>query len=140
MKFYNLVPRFVAAHQFDTMARTVQPAGQEPNQCFVGRRLHRRRGDSDSQLAARPVIRHNFIGGRARLDFYGKQDAVHLRMEETGKLCRMNWINGFLDWWIVGQGTFYVAINPFIQQPISFVLRSDEPEDHGRHCKADGED
>ena len=84
MKFDDLVPRFVAAHQFDGTTRTIQPFGQQPNQRFVRGGIHGRRRDPDSQFVADPVRWNNFIGGRARLEFHGKQDAVRLRAKKIG--------------------------------------------------------
>jgi len=70
VKFDNLVPRFVAAHQLDPAPRTIQPPGQQSNQRFVRCRIHGRRANPDSQLTTVSVRRENFIGGRARLQFY----------------------------------------------------------------------
>ncbi len=87
MKFDDFVARFVAAHQFDTTTRTIEPTGQQMNQRFVGRGIHRRRGDPDSQFVTVSVMRHNFIRRRARLKFHRQQSAVRLRAQESGNRC-----------------------------------------------------
>ena len=61
----------------------MEPVGQQSNQRFIGRRIHGRRGDPNAQFVSVAVIRHNFIGGRARLKFHGKQDTVRLRAQES---------------------------------------------------------
>lgn len=94
MKFDDLMPGFVAADHFHTTARAIQPIGEQPNQCFVGRRLDGRRGDPDSQFVAIPIVRQDFVGGRARLKFYREQDTVRLGAQETRKWCRWNRITG----------------------------------------------
>ncbi len=115
MKFDDLVPRFVAAHQFDGTARAIQLFGQQPDQRFVRGGVHRRRGDSDSQFVADPVVGNDFIGGRARLEFHGEQDAVGLRTKEIGE-----------------------AVAAISGSDKSFVLGIDEPE-RRRRQRAAGE-
>lgn len=109
MKFYHLVPRFVTSNQFNTTSSTIQTSGQQPDQCFIRSRIHRWRGDSDSQFVAGPIMRNDFVGRRARLEFYGNQDSICLCTEEIGKR---------RDRHFTSRG--------------SFVLRIDKPERHGR--------
>jgi hypothetical protein len=82
VKFHNFVPRFVAANQFHPASGTIQTSGQQFNQSFIGRRIHGRRGNLDSQF--RPQRPADFIGGRAGQQFYRKQRAIRLRVKKTG--------------------------------------------------------
>jgi hypothetical protein len=117
VKFDDLMPRFVSTHQFDTIPRTIQSSRQQPNQCFVCRSIHGRRGDSDAQFVADPVIGNYFIGRRARLEFHGKQDTIRLRAKELG--------NGRVCHFTPGK---------------SFARRIDEPEGPGHQRKAGGKE
>jgi len=77
------VARFVATDQFNPVTGTIQFPGKQFYQRLVCRRIHRRSGDLDFQLGADG--RSDFSRGRARLEFYGQQRAVRLRVEKIRK-------------------------------------------------------
>jgi len=59
VEFDHLVPRLVATHQFNAATGAIQFPGQQFNQRFVRRGIHRRRSNFDSQFIAKRFT--NFI-------------------------------------------------------------------------------
>jgi len=83
MQLDGLVPRSLAANQFNPSSRAIQLVRKQFNQCLVRRRVHRRRGDFDFQfLAERPA---DFIFGGARLELNGKQNSAGRLAKEGHK-------------------------------------------------------
>jgi len=70
----------MAAHQFNAVAWTIQSFSQEPQQGLVGGGIYRGRCDFDSQFVAQCFA--DFIRRSARLQFYGKQNAIRLDAQE----------------------------------------------------------
>jgi hypothetical protein len=52
----------MTSDQFNTTARATKSLGQQSNQCFVGRRIHGRRSDPDSQFVGIFLVRQDFTG------------------------------------------------------------------------------
>jgi len=73
----------MTANNFDAVLSAPQFFGQQLYQRFIGRRIHRRRGDMDFHFIS--LWAANLVFRRARLHFYGKQNAVWLRRKKDGK-------------------------------------------------------
>lgn len=64
-------------------AWAIQGFGQQAEQSFIRRRIHRRGGDADAQFGAGGD--EDCIVGRPRLELDGERDAVELRLKPAGQ-------------------------------------------------------
>lgn len=74
VQHHALVPRGVAANQFHPAARAIELFREQFHERLVGRRVHRRGRDLDSQFIAERLA--DFVAGSARLELYGQQSAA----------------------------------------------------------------
>lgn len=74
MQFQQFVPRRVAAHEFNSIARAIESFRKQLHQRFIRGRIHWWRRDFDSQFVAKGFA--DFVCGCARLDFDRQHESV----------------------------------------------------------------